>query len=98
MSLRPAIRGENSKKASVSSSSDLKVFYKPTLRTYKQRQSSDLTMAVTEFTRNLVNSSLKQKVVFKESETDVKVQNTLVKNTHKNMFVQSKQLDKIQFI
>ena len=78
MSLRPAIRGENSKKASVSSSSDLKVFYKPTLRTYKQRQSSDLTMAVTEFTRNLVNSSLKQKVVFKESETDVKVQNTLV--------------------
>ena len=98
MSLRPAIRGEYSNKASVSSSSDLKVFYKPTLRTYKQRQSSDLTMAVTEFTRNLVNSSLKQKVVFKESETDVKVQNTLVKNTHKNMFVQSKQLDKIQFI
>ena len=98
MSLRPAIRGENSKKASVSSSSDLKVFYKPSLRTYKQRQSSHLTMAVTEFTHNLVNSSLKQKVVFKESETDVKVQNTLVKNTHKNMFVQSKQLDKIQFI
>ena len=78
MSLRPAIRGENSKKASVSRTSDLKVSYKPALRTYKQRQSSTLTMAVTEFTRNLVNSSLKQKVVFKESETDVKVQNTLV--------------------
>ena len=64
MSMRAGLRSQV-RPTVPSSTSDVKAFYKPTIRKYKQRQMSGETMSVSD----LGNSSLKQKVVFRDSPT-----------------------------